>query len=595
MEPYKHRLQAAATAAVQAVFELNIPAESLTVQRTTAPHTGDYTLVVFPLTKHKLGKPEEIAAKLGEHLAQTQPEIAGFEVVKGFLNLTLTDAYWQQFLQDALAAGDAFFRVDVGHGKNVMVEFSSPNTNKPLHLGHLRNNFLGDSISRILAAANYEVTKVNLVNDRGIHIAKSMLAYQRFGNGETPETSGLKGDHLVGKYYVAFNTHYQAEVDALIAQGFDRDRAEKEAELLLAAQEMHRQWEANAPDVHALWKKMNGWVYAGFEETYRRLGIAFDRMYYESETYLLGKEIVDEGLEKGVFYRKEDGSVWVDLTDEKLDHKLLLRADGTSVYITQDLGTAQDRFAEYAPDASLYVVGNEQDYHFQVLRACMKKLGRPWWDQLVHISYGMVDLPTGKMKSREGTVVDADDLLDEMEATAQAKTAELGKAEALSVDELAVLHETLALGALKYFLLKVDPPKRMLFNPEESVEFQGNTGVFLQYSHARLASILRKSGTELQAITAQTTALEPAERALLLVLAHFPEALAEAARTYSPAVVANYTYEVARELGRFLVEVPVLQAETDAQKHFRLALVAQTRRTLEHGLALLGIRAPERM
>ena len=484
-------LQAQAAEAVNQQYNLELTAEDIQLQPTNKQHTGDFTIVVFPLLRHKIGKPEDVGKALGDALQSNLQGIDNYEVIKGFLNLQLSDAFWAEQLHHLRSAGERGFTTSTGENTQVMIEFSSPNTNKPLHLGHLRNIFLGDSISRIKTAAGYRVERVNLVNDRGIHICKSMVAYQRFGEGETPQSAGLKGDKLVGKYYVRYAAEEKAQ-----REGLDK---EETPEILAAAQEMHRQWEASDPETLALWNKMNGWVYAGFDQTYDSINVSFDKIYYESETYLLGKELVMSGLEAGVFYKKDDGSIWVNLEDEGLDHKILLRSDGTSVYITQDIGTAQQRFDEYPDLRSLfYVVGNEQDYHFKVLSLIMKKLGRKWWNQLIHISYGMVDLPTGKMKSREGTVVDADDLVADMTAMAEQKTQELGKIDAKDSADLSQLYTQLGVGALKYYLLKVDSKKRLQFNPEESIDFQGDTGVFIQYSHARLSSILRKADADLK-------------------------------------------------------------------------------------------------
>ncbi|MFW5659481.1 MAG: arginine--tRNA ligase [Bacteroidota bacterium] len=582
-------IQAATAASLKQCFDLELDPQEIQVQPTNKQHAGDLTVVIFPLLRYKIGKPEEVGQRLGEGIGAILDEVSHFEVVKGFLNLTMSDAFWQSALSDAREAAASYFRTDFGVGKQVMVEFSSPNTNKPLHLGHLRNNFLGDSICRILEAAGYDVERVNLVNDRGIHICKSMVAYQRFGDGETPESSGMKGDKLVGKYYVRF-----AEEEKKQQAELSEDET---PEILEAAQEMHRKWEAGDEKVMTLWRTMNNWVYDGFEQTYKTIDVHFDKIYYESETYLLGKEIVKEGLEDGIFYQKEDGSVWVDLEDEGLDHKLLLRKDGTSVYITQDIGTAQQRFDEYEGLKELYyVVGNEQDYHFKVLSLIMKKLGRDWWDKLIHISYGMVDLPSGKMKSREGTVVDADELVQEMIDMAEEKTAELGKIEALDEQGLQELYRQLALGALKYYLLKVDPKKRMLFDPNESIDFQGDTGVFIQYSHARLSSILRKAPSQPSKFDSdKIDGLHETERELIKLLVNYPSRVNYAAENHDPAHLASFTYDLARAVGRFLYEVPVLKADTDNLLHFRLHLVDQSRATLAAGLQLLGVRAPEQM
>jgi arginyl-tRNA synthetase len=485
------------------------------------------------------------------------------------------------------------------NGQKVMVEYSSPNTNKPLHLGHLRNNFLGYSVAEILKANGYEVIKSNLVNDRGIHICKSMVAYQHFGNAETPVSSGLKGDHLAGKYYVRFEQEYKKQIAELVASGQSEDEAKKTAPVILEAQEMLRQWEANDEEVVSLWNRMNEWVYAGFEKTYERMGVDFDKFYYESGTYLLGKDIVEEGLSKGIFFKKENGSVWVDLTDEGLDEKLVLRGDGTSVYITQDMGTADLKYEDFQIDKSVYVVGNEQDYHFDVLYKIMRKLGRPYGDGLYHLSYGMVDLPTGKMKSREGTVVDADELMQEMVDTAESHTKELGKIEGFNPEQASQLYEMIGLGALKYFLLKVDPKKRMLFNPQESIEFQGNTGPFIQYSHARIASILRKAsmiGTDYYAVDfSKMTKIEDSEAALIFILNDFEKKIELAGQEYSPSVLAQYLFDLAKEYNRFYADLPIFLEDDEVILAFRVALSDLTARTIKKGMSLLGINVPERM
>src|SRR5690606_5168044 len=474
-------------AAVKALYGADIPESQISLQETRKEFEGQITIVTFPVTRFSKKSPEQTGTEIGEYLQQYIEAISAFNVIKGFLNISLSDSYWISLLNETIAAEN--FGQFPANGKKLMVEYSSPNTNKPLHLGHIRNNLLGYSVAEILKAYGYDIIKANLVNDRGVHICKSMLAWQKFGNGETPESSGLKGDHLVGKYYVVFDKEYKKEIEALKAEGQTEDEAKKNAPLMLETQEMLRQWEAGNEEVIALWSKMNGWVYAGFEKTYKQLGVDFDKFYYESNTYLLGKDIIQEGLDSGVFFKKEDNSVWIDLTDEGLDQKLVLRGDGTSVYITQDLGTAQLKYDEFGMSESIYVVGNEQDYHFKVLFTILKKLGKSWADGLFHLSYGMVDLPSGKMKSREGTVVDADDLMAEMVETAKSRTEELGKTEDFSEEQKAALYDTIGMGALKYFLLKVDPKKRLLFDPNESVDFQGHTGPFIQYTHARIKSV----------------------------------------------------------------------------------------------------------
>lgn len=599
MERIIHRIQQAAAQAIGQLWQLNLPANELVVQHTAKEHSGDFTLVLFPLMKHKLGALPDIGAQLGAALQAQLPDIEGFELVKGFLNLQLSDAFWSGCLQRMAEAPQHGLQL-APQPEKLVVEHSSPNTNKPLHLGHMRTTFLGDAVARICKAAGYTTHVVCLFNDKGIHVCKSMLAWQRFANGATPTSSGIKGDHFVGKWYVAFDKAYREEVKALMeSQGLDEETAKAQAPLMQAAQDMYRRWEAGDPEVLALWQTMNSWVYSGFEQTYARIGVAFDKYYYESETWKLGKAVVEDGLAKGVFTRQEDGSVWIDLTDVNLDRKLVLRRDGTSVYITQDLGTADLRYQDYGMNRSVYVIGNEQDYHMQVLKEILKRLGRSYADGMYHLSYGMIDLPSGKMKSREGTVVDADDLLEEMYQTAKQATEELGKTEGMADDALHTLYETLALGALKYYILKVDPARRMLFNPQESIDFKGHTGTFIQYTHARIHGILRK-GAESHpgAVSAPFEApasLLPEEKALLKRLADWPEALMAAAQGYNPALVANYCYELSKDYSRFHYEVPVLKAETPALLSFRLRLNAQVARTLHFGMGLLGIAMPDRM
>nr|WP_262903406.1 arginine--tRNA ligase [Hymenobacter psoromatis] len=584
-------------AAAQAVFGQEIPAASLVLQPTRKDFAGSFTLVTFPLTKAFGKGPEAIGQGLGEWLTAHAPAVRGFNVVKGFLNLEIADAEWLKLFGE-LVAQPAGAPVPFDGPRNVVVEYSSPNTNKPLHLGHLRNNFLGYSVAEILKATGATVSKVNLVNDRGIHICKSMLGYQRFGHGETPQSAGIKGDHLVGKYYVLFEKHYREEVRQLEAEGVAADIAKRQAPLMLDAQQMLQQWEADDAEVVALWRQMNGWVYEGHNATYEAIGVDFDKFYYESGTYLLGKKRVAEGLSKGAFSTKENGSVWVDLQAEGLDEKLLLRGDGTSVYITQDLGTAELKYEDFGYDSSIYVIADEQNYHMQVLQATLRKLGKPYAAAIHHLSYGMVDLPTGKMKTREGTVVDADELVREVEEAAEAATLEKGKTEGLSDEELQQLYHTLGLGALKYYLLKVDPKKRMLFNPAESVRLEGDTGPFIQYSYARIASIRRKvlaQGVEETTDFSSLTELQPTEQELIQQLAGYAGVVAEAARALSPAVVAQYAYDVAKSYNRFYTEVPIF-AETDPlKKAFRVALSAKTAETLKTILGLLGIDVPERM
>jgi arginyl-tRNA synthetase len=589
-------IKAALSAAIQQVFGATVAAEQLVIQPTRKEFAGTFTLVTFSLTK-SLGKgPEQIGQALGEWLATNEPRVSAFNVVKGFLNLEIADSEWLRLFAEMLERPDNA-PVPTNGPQRVVVEYSSPNTNKPLHLGHLRNNFLGYSVAEIIKATGATVTKANLINDRGIHICKSMLAYQRFGHGETPESAGIKGDHLIGKYYVLFERHYREEIRQLEAEGVAPDVAKRQAPLMTYAQQMLQQWEQGDEEVLSLWKQMNGWVYQGFDETYRTIGVDFDKFYYESETYLLGKERVEEGLEKGVFFRKDDGSVWVDLKEEGLDEKLLLRADGTSVYITQDLGTAELKYQDFNYDASVYVIADEQNYHMQVLQAVLKKLDKPYAAAIHHLSYGMVDLPSGRMKSREGTVVDADELVQEMVDTARRTTQELGKIEGLSPEEAEQLYHTLALGALKYFLLKVDPKKRMLFNPEESINFQGNTGPFVQYTHARIAAIMRKA-TELGLTGGQMDSIETlheTERDAVQLLAGYPGVVAEAARLMAPSVLVQYVYEVAKAYNRFYTEVPVFGEPDETKRRMRVALSAQTGRTIKAAMGLLGIAVPERM
>ncbi|HLF35231.1 MAG TPA: arginine--tRNA ligase [Cyclobacteriaceae bacterium] len=577
-------------------FNHQISLDELSVKPTSREYDGSHTFVLFPYLKITRRKPEESAEIIGNYLIENTGVITGFNAIKGYLNLTVSDNAWIKMFNSSIT--DRNRGKFLPNGKKVIVEYSSPNTNKPLHLGHMRNIFLGYSVAAILEASGCEVLRVNLVNDRGIHICKSMLSYEKFGNDETPESSGTKGDHLIGKYYVLFDREYKKQVEELVRNGMDRETAEKNASLIREAQEMLRKWEEKDQHVTSLWKKMNEWVYQGFEETYKRMGVAFQRTYYESETYLLGKEIVREGLDKGILYKKEDGSVWIDLRDEGLDEKLLLRSDGTSVYITQDLGTCDIRYRDFPFDLSIYVVGNEQNYHFDILFRILKKLRRPYASGLVHLSYGMVDLPSGKMKSREGTVVDADDLMDEMYDTAVKHTEELGKIEDFSPSQLSELYQMIGMGALKYFILKVDPKKRMLFNPEESVQFHGNTGPFIEYTHARISSILRKAVEMKISIPDQidpSMPLHETERALLILLYDFPAKLKEAADEFSPSVIANYCYELAREYNRFYTELSVLSEPDQVKRDFRIVLSAHLAKTIKSGMGLLGIQVPERM
>lgn len=585
-----------AAEAVRQLWGAEVDASLLQVQITRKEFDGDYTLVVFPLLKMSHLAPEATGNAIGQWMLENVPEVGGYNTVKGFLNISLSNVYWNEVFAEAFRNED--FGQLSATGKTIMVEFSSPNTNKPLHLGHVRNNLLGWSVSRLLEANGHKVLKVNLVNDRGIHICKSMLAWLKTANGETPETSGKKGDHLVGDCYVAFNDIYKKEVEELVAGGMSKEEAEKNAPSLKEAQEMLLKWEQGDPEVRALWEKMNSWVYDGFNKTYADLGISFDRIYYESQTYLLGKALVQKGLEMGVFERHEDGSVWCDLTADGLDQKLLLRSDGTSVYMTQDLGTAERRFEEYSLDELIYVVGNEQNYHFQVLKLILKKLGFDWSDNIYHLSYGMVELPEGKMKSREGTVVDADDLLEKMYNTAKETSLELGKLDDMSEAEQDELFRMLSLGALKYFIIKVDPRKTMLFDPKESIDFNGNTGPFIQYTHARIKSILRKAAA--QGIDYATNSdagveLSPKEVRIIKILNNFPNKIAEAGTAHSPAIVANYAYELAKEFNQYYHDTPILREENKAVLAFRLRLIELIARVLTKAMDILGIKLPERM
>ncbi len=569
--------------------------EQIQIQKTRKEFEGDYTLVVFPLLKRSRKSPEATANEIGEALVKGCADVKAYNVIKGFLNISLSEGFWADRFAEMTADGRFGFAPE-NSGRTIMVEYSSPNTNKPLHLGHIRNNLLGWSVSEILRANGHRVIKVNLVNDRGIHICKSMLAWKLYGGGETPQSSGMKGDHLVGKYYVEFDKHYKAEIKELVAQGMDEDEAKKSAPLMLQAQEMLRKWEAKDPEVYSLWQTMNGWVYDGFDATYKALGVSFDKVYYESQTYLLGKELVEEGLRKGIFYRRPDSSVWIDLTADGLDEKLLLRSDGTSVYMTQDLGTALRRFTDNSLDALIYVVGNEQNYHFQVLKLVLKKLGYEWSDSIYHLSYGMVELPEGKMKSREGTVVDADDLMDDMVTTAREMSQELGKLEGLSEQEKDEVCHTVGLGALKYFILKVDPKKTMLFDPRESIDFNGNTGPFVQYTHARIRSIIRKAdeaGIKYDDIAG--AGYLPEEIELIKYMVDFAAAVKQAGDTYSPSVIANYVYELAKMFNGYYHDHSVLREENGKVRAMRIVLCRQVAVIIARGMKLLGIDVPERM
>ncbi|XLS28450.1 arginine--tRNA ligase [Flavobacteriaceae bacterium M23B6Z8] len=587
-------LDAKVKEAVASIWSVTL--ESVEFQATRKDFEGDITVVVFPMLRLLKGNPQKIGEEIGEYLEKELDEVSGFNVVKGFLNIIIANSvYIESF--NTILENSKYGLVDAdASAKAIMVEYSSPNTNKPLHLGHIRNILLGYSVAEILKASGKKVYKTQIINDRGIHICKSMLAWKRFGKGDTPQSLDIKGDKLVGDYYVKFDKEYKAEVAALVAEGMEEKDAEKKAPILLEAQEMLRKWEAGDEEVVSLWKEMNQWVYNGFEQTYRNIGVDFDSYYYESNTYLLGKDVVADGLEKGVFYRKDDGSVWIDLTDEGLDEKIVLRADGTAVYMTQDIGTAIQRVKDH-PDIGgmVYTVGNEQDYHFKVLFLILKKLGFEWAEKLHHLSYGMVDLPSGKMKSREGTVVDADDLLEDMTNTAEAISTELGKLDGFSEKEKKELYKTIGLGALKYYILKVDPRKRILFNPEESVDFQGNTGPFIQYTYARIQSIVRKATQSLSEPVAPTYQLQLKEKELLKQLQLFPEIIQQAAESYSPALIANYVYDLVKEFNSFYQNVSILGADTEEEIAFRVKLSAKVGAVIKSAFALLGIDVPDQM
>lgn len=582
--------------AVHELYGLDIDPASVAPQATRKEFEGNLTVMVFPYVKAARKAPEAAGDEIGRWLEANEPAVAGFNVVKGFLNIVITPTFWNSVLTSIIGTPDYGTVKPGADSPLVMVEYSSPNTNKPLHLGHVRNNLLGYSLARILDACGNRVVKTNIVNDRGIHICKSMLAWQKWGNGATPESTGQKGDHLIGDCYVAFDKHYKAELKALKEQGLTDEEAEAASTLMQEAREMLRRWEAGDPEVRALWEKMNSWVYAGFDATYRRMGVDFDKIYYESRTYLDGKEKVLEGLEKGIMYRREDGSVWADLTPDGLDHKLLLRSDGTSVYMTQDIGTAAQRYADYPIDRMVYVVGNEQEYHFKVLSLILDKLGFKWGKDLVHFSYGMVELPNGKMKSREGTVVDADDLMADMVADAKKVSTELGKTDGLSAEEIDSIAEMVGLGALKYFLLKVDPRKNMTFNPEESIDFNGNTGPFIQYTYARIRSVLRRA-SEAGMNIGDYSAVVPNEKEIALVqrLSDFPSVVAESGRNFSPALIANYVYELVKEYNQFYHDCNILRETDEAVRSLRLALSEATARVVRTATSLLGISVPERM
>ena len=600
------KLVASVINGLKALYGQEVPEKMVQLQKTKKEFEGHLTLVVFPFLKMSKKGPEQTAQEIGEYLKANDPAVAAFNVIKGFLNLTIASATWIELLNE-IQADEQYGLMQVTDASPlVMIEYSSPNTNKPLHLGHVRNNLLGNALANIVAANGNKVVKTNIVNDRGIHICKSMLAWKKYGNGETPETSGKKGDHLVGDYYVSFDKHYKAEVKELMAkftaQGMSDDeakaKAEAESPLMQEAREMLVKWEAGDPEVRGLWEMMNNWVYAGFDETYKKMGVSFDKIYYESNTYLEGKEKVMEGLEKGFFYKKEDGSVWADLTAEGLDHKLLLRGDGTSVYMTQDIGTAKLRFADYPINKMIYVVGNEQNYHFQVLSILLDKLGFEWGKSLVHFSYGMVELPEGKMKSREGTVVDADDLMEEMIATAKETSQELGKLDGLTQEEADDIARIVGLGALKYFILKVDARKNMTFNPKESIDFNGNTGPFIQYTYARIQSVLRKAAESGIVISEQIPAgieLSEKEEGLIQMVADFAAVVKQAGEDYSPSIIANYTYDLVKEYNQFYHDYSILREENEAVKVFRIALSANVAKVVRLGMNLLGIEVPSRM
>ena len=579
--------------------DVEISPASITINLTKPEFKGDYTVVLFPFVKQLRQKPDVLGKQIGDYLLEKCSLFSGYDIVSGFLNMTVKDSYWVSFLQNHF--NDPHYGERSKHDRRVMVEYSSPNTNKPLHFGHMRNIFLGYAVSNILKATGNQVVKANLINDRGIHICKSMIAWQRYANGDTPERIGVKGDHLVGDYYVKFNDAYKKEVAELVAGGMEEAKAEKEAPVMKEAQEMLRKWEAGDKEIYSLWQMMNGWVYKGFESSYKRLGVDFDKWYYESDTYLLGKAIVEEGLHKGVLYKKEDGSVWVDLTDEGLDHKLLLRGDGTSVYITQDLGTAKLKFNDFKLDQSVYVIGDEQNYHMQVLKLILKKVGEPCADGIYHLSYGMVELPTGRMKSREGTVVDADDMMDEMIHLSQEQTEAAGKTEGFSQEELQKLYETIGMGALKFYLLRVDPRKKMIFDPKESIDLHGFTATFIQYAHARICSILRKEGVPLLPDSTKfqsfhlTQEITKAEKKLAVMLEQYPVIVENAASEFNPSELCNYSFQLAQEFNSFYDEHSIARAENEEKKQLRFMLIIMTAQVLRHAMNLLGIRLPEKM
>ena len=590
-------ISTAVSEALKELYALEMPADKIVPQTTKKEFEGNLTIVVFPFLKASKKSPEMTATEIGDYLVAKCDAVKTFNVIKGFLNITIEPKFWLHVFNDINAQENYGFKEETPESELVMIEYSSPNTNKPLHLGHVRNNLLGYSLSRILKANGYKIVKTNIVNDRGIHICKSMLAWQKWGNGVTPESCGKKGDHLIGDFYVAFDKHYKAELAELEAKGMTKEEAEAASPLMQEARAMLRRWEAGDTEVRELWATMNSWVYAGFDETYKRMGVDFDKIYYESQTYLEGKEKVLEGLEKGIMYRKEDNSVWADLTADGLDHKLLLRSDGTSVYMTQDIGTAKLRYQDYPIDKMVYVVGNEQNYHFQVLSLLLDKLGFKWGKDLVHFSYGMVELPEGKMKSREGTVVDADDLMDEMVSTAKQTSAELGKLDGCTKEEADKISEIIGLGALKYFILKVDPRKNMTFNPKESIDFNGNTGPFIQYTYARIQSVMRKAVAEGISFNFNADNFEPNDKEIALIqrIADFAEVVSEAGKTYSPALVANYAYELVKEYNQFYHDYQIMKEPNEDIRSFRLALSKVVGNTIQHAFWMLGIDVPERM
>jgi arginyl-tRNA synthetase len=595
----ENEIQSAVSQALKDLYNIQVTPESVALQSTKKEFEGDYTVVIFGYVKQAHKSPMELGNDLGAAVMNVVPRVKSYNVIKGFLNFVVSDDYWQQFLGSIIKDGRYGMRSAKPDDAPIVIEYSSPNTNKPLHLGHVRNNLLGWSVANLLQASGNNVKRVNLVNDRGIHICKSMLAWLRYGNGETPESAHLKGDHLVGKYYVEFDKHYKDEVKELIEKGMDEDTAKREAPLMQEAQSMLKRWEDGDKEIRDLWTRMNTWVYTGFDETYARLGVSFDKIYYESNTYLLGKEQVQKGLDMNVLFRKEDGSVWCDLTDVGLDQKLLLRKDGTSVYMTQDLGTALLRHKDFNSDRLMYVVGNEQDYHFKVLKIVMQRLGYEWAKNIYHLSYGMVELPNGKMKSREGTVVDADDLITEMEQTAEAMSKERGKNDDLNPEQQKKLYHILAMGALKYFILKVDPTKNMLFNPEESIDFNGNTGPFIQYTYARIRSIVRRGqeeqGLNINERVGETIVLQPKERDVVKMLHTLPATIQQAADSYSPAMVANYAFDLAKSFNSFYQDTPILRDVDRNTMLFRVQLCQVVATALRNTMSILGIEVPERM